>query len=152
MKRCIAKLSTQQCLLIFDNVEGTTVQHSGSPIAGAIDLADFLPHSKLCSVIFTTIESDTAKTLAPQDVVALGELASDTALRMLQSRLTTPLSNAKQLGAIHLLRELSYLPLAVSQAAACMNASNITVQQYQARIHDYDQAALKYSNNLREGE
>ncbi|KAL6150010.1 hypothetical protein ACJQWK_02937 [Exserohilum turcicum] len=152
VKRCIAKLSTQQCLLIFDNVEGTTVQHGGSPTAEATGLADFLPHSKLCSVIFTTIESDTAKTLAPQDVVALGELASDTALRMLQSRLTTPLSNAEQPTAIRLLRELSHLPLAVSQAAACINASNVTVQQYQARLHDHDQAALKYSNDLREGE
>ncbi|EUC42056.1 hypothetical protein COCMIDRAFT_78577, partial [Bipolaris oryzae ATCC 44560] len=35
----------------------------------------------------------------------------DTALRMLQSRLTTPLSNAKQPAAIRLLRELSHLPL-----------------------------------------
>ncbi|KAI1676295.1 AAA superfamily ATPase [Pyrenophora tritici-repentis] len=134
VKRCIAKLSTQQCLLIFDNVEGTTVQYSGSSTAEATDLADFLPHSKLCSVIFTTTESDTAKTLAPQDVVALRELTSDTALRMLQSRLTTPLSNAEQPGAIGLLRELSHLPLAVSQAAACMNASNMTVQQYQAQL------------------
>ncbi|KAL6153466.1 hypothetical protein ACJQWK_11234 [Exserohilum turcicum] len=152
VRRCIAKLSTQQCLLIFDNVESTTVQHGGSPTAEATGLADFLPHSKLCSVIFTTTESDTAKTLAPQNIVALGELASDTALRMLQSRLTTPLSDAEQLGAIHLLRELSYLPLAVSQAAACINASNITIQQYQARLYDHDQAALKYSNDLREGE
>ncbi|KAL6154046.1 hypothetical protein ACJBU6_07334 [Exserohilum turcicum] len=152
VKRCIAKLSTQQCLLIFDNVEGTTVQHGGSPTAEVTGLADFLPHSKLCSVIFTIIESDTAKTLAPQDVVALGELTSDTALRMLQSRLTTPLSNAEQPGAIRLLRELSHLPLAVSQAAACINASNITVQQYQARLHEHNQAALKHSNDLREGE
>jgi tetratricopeptide (TPR) repeat protein len=147
VKRCIAKLSTRQCLLIFDNV-----QHGGSSTAEAADLADFLPHSKLCSVIFTTIESDTAKTLTPQDVVELRELTSDTALRMLQSRLTTPLSNAEQPAAIRLLRELSHLPLAVSQAAACMNASNMTVQQYQARLHDHDQAALKHSNDLRKGE
>ncbi|EMD88488.1 hypothetical protein COCHEDRAFT_1226696 [Bipolaris maydis C5] len=152
VKRYIAKLSTQQCLLIFNNVEGTTIQHSGSPTAEATDLADFLPHSKLCSVIFTTTESDTAKTLAPQDVVALRELTSDTALRMLQSRLTTPLSNAEQPAAIRLLRELSHLPLAVSQAAACINASNITVQQYQARLQEHNQAALKHSNDLREGE
>ncbi|KAH7062716.1 kinesin light chain [Paraphoma chrysanthemicola] len=144
VKRCTAQLSTRQCLLIFDNV-----QHGGSSTAEAADLADFLPHSKLCSVIFTTTESDTAKTLAPQDVVELRELTSDTALRMLQSRLTTPLSNAEQPGAIRLLRELSHLPLVVSQAAACMNASNMTVQQYQVRLN---QTALEHSNDLREGE
>jgi tetratricopeptide (TPR) repeat protein len=152
VKHCIAKLSTRQCLLIFDNVEGTTIQHGGSSTAEAADLADFLPQSKLCSVIFTTTESDTAKTLAPQDVVALRELTSDMALRMLQSRLTTPLSNAEQPGAIRLLRELSHLPLAVSQAAACMNASNMTVQQYQAQLHEHDQAALEHSDDLRESE
>ncbi|ENI01986.1 hypothetical protein COCC4DRAFT_175767 [Bipolaris maydis ATCC 48331] len=41
---------------------------------------------------------------------------------------------------------------AVSQAAACMNASNMTVQQYQARLHEHDQAALKHSSNLHKGE
>jgi tetratricopeptide (TPR) repeat protein len=152
VKRCIAKLSMRQCLLIFDNVEGTTVQHAGSSTAEAADLSDFLPHSKLCSVIFTTIENDTAKTLAQQDVVALRELTSDMALRMLQSRLKTPLSNAEQPGAIRLLRELSHLPLAVSQAAACINASNMTVQQYQAQLHEHNQAALKHSNDLYKGE
>ncbi|USP80990.1 hypothetical protein yc1106_08264 [Curvularia clavata] len=152
VKRCIAELNTRQCLLIFDNVEGTTVQHGGSLAAETTDLANFLPQSKLCSVIFTTTESDTARTLAPQDVVALRELTPDTALRMLQSRLSTPLSNAEQPGAIRLLRELSHLPLAVSQAAACINASNMTVQQYQARLHEYNQAALKHSDDLREGE
>ncbi|EMD85982.1 hypothetical protein COCHEDRAFT_1187060 [Bipolaris maydis C5] len=152
VKRCIAKLSTQQCLLILDNVEGTTIQHSGSSTVEAPDLADFLPHSKLCSIIFTTIESDTAKTLAPQDMIALRELTPDSALSMLQSRLTTPLSDAEQPGAMSLLGELSHLPLAVSQAAACMNASNMTVQQYQARLHEHDQAALKHSSNLHKGE
>jgi hypothetical protein len=51
---------------------------------------------------------------------------------MLQNRLTTPLSNAEQQQAMHLLSELSFLPLAVAQAAACMNNSSMTVQQYQA--------------------
>jgi tetratricopeptide (TPR) repeat protein len=151
-KRCVAAISARQCLLIYDNVEGTTLRPSGSSTSQAADLADFLPHSKLCSVIFTTTESNTAKTLAPQDVVALHELTSDTALRMLQSRLARPLSDAEQLGAMRLLRELSHLPLAVSQAAACMNASDMTVQQYQAQLHEHSQAALEHSNDLRKGE
>jgi tetratricopeptide (TPR) repeat protein len=152
VKRCVAAMSARQCLLIYDNVEGTTLQPSGLSVVRAVDLTDFLPHSKLCSVIFTTTESNTAKTLALQDVVVLRELTSDTALKMLESRLTTPLSNAEQPGAMRLLRELSHLPLAVAQAAACMNASNMTVQQYQAQLHEHNQAALEHSNSLHEGE
>jgi hypothetical protein len=127
-KRCVAAISARQCLLIYNNVEGTTLQPSSSSTSQAADLADFLPHSKLCSVILTTTESNAAEAIAPQNVTALHELTLDTALRMLQNCLTTPLSNAEQQEALHLLRELSYLPLAVAQAAACMNASSMTVQ------------------------
>jgi hypothetical protein len=134
-KRCVAAIGARQCLLIYDNVEGTTLRPSGSSTARAADLADFLPHSKLCSVIFTTTESNTAEVLAPQNVMTLHELTPDTALRMLHNCLATPLSNAEQQDTMHLLEELSYLPLAVVQAAACMNASNMTVQQYQAKLN-----------------
>jgi tetratricopeptide (TPR) repeat protein len=152
MKRCVAAISARQCLLIYDNVEGTTLRPSGSSTTQAADLADFLPHSKLCSVIFTTTESNTAEALAPQNVTALHELTPDTALRMLQNRLTTPLSIAEQQDTMHLLDELSYLPLAVVQAAACMNASGMTVQQYQAKLDQHKEAALRYSDDSSKGE
>jgi hypothetical protein len=149
VKRCVAEVSTRQCLLIFDNAEGTTVRSigSGSSTREAEGLADFLPQSKLCSVIFTTTESDTAEALAPRNVTALHELAPQTARRMLQNRLTTPLSNAEQQDVMHLLEELSYLPLAIAQAAACMNASSMTVQQYQAQLAEQQQAPLDYSDD-----
>jgi tetratricopeptide (TPR) repeat protein len=152
VKRCVAEVSTRQCLLVFDNAEGTAVQRSGSSMTQAAELAEFLPRSKLCSVIFTTTESDTAEALAPQHVIALHELTPDTALNMLQNRLTRSLSNAEQQEAIHLLRELSHLPLAVSQAAACMNASDMTVQQYQARLDEHKGAALEDKNGLSDSE
>jgi tetratricopeptide (TPR) repeat protein len=152
VKRCVAAISVRQCLLIYDNVEGTALRPSGSSTREAASLADFLPHSKLCSVIFTTTESNTAEALAPQNVTVLHELTPDTALKMLQNRLTTPLSNVEQQEAMHLLEELSYLPLAVAQAAACMNASGMTVQQYQAQLDKHKEAVLEYSDDSSEGE
>ncbi|KAF2632230.1 HET-domain-containing protein [Macroventuria anomochaeta] len=151
VKRCVAEVSTRQCLLIFDNVEATTVRPSGLPTTQAADMVDFLPHSKLCSVVFTTTERDTAEALAPQNVIALHELTPDMALRMLQNRLTTPLSYTEQQEAMRLLKELSYLPLAVVQAAACMNASSMTVQQYQAQLDEHKEAALNYSDKSSSG-
>jgi hypothetical protein len=152
VKRCVAAISARQCLLIYDNVEGTSLRPSGLSTTQAADWADFLPHSKLCSVIFTTTENDTAEALAPQNVMALHELTPDTALSMLQNRLTTPPSNAKQQDTMHLLEELSYLPLAIVQAAAHMNASSLTVQQYQAQLDQHKEAALEHSDALFEGE
>jgi tetratricopeptide (TPR) repeat protein len=70
----------------------------------------------------------------------------------LQNRLTSPLSNAEQQKAVHLLRELSYLPLAVVQTAACINASEMTVQQYQAQLDEYKRAAFVYNDDSSKGE
>jgi hypothetical protein len=85
LKRCVAAISARQCLLIYDNVEGTALRPRGSSTTQAADLADFLPHSKLCSVIFTTIDGNIAEALAPQNVTALHGLTPGTALMMLQT-------------------------------------------------------------------
>jgi hypothetical protein len=49
---------------------------------------------------------------------------------MLQNYLMRLLTDAEQDVAKDLLKELLYLPLAVVQAAACMNATSMTVQEY----------------------
>ncbi|KAI8933943.1 hypothetical protein NX059_009636 [Plenodomus lindquistii] len=66
---------------------------------------------------------------------------------MLQVRLTRPLSNTEQQEAEYLLGELSYLPLAVVQAAACMNASGVTVQQYRSRLDEHKDLAIEHSGD-----
>jgi hypothetical protein len=150
VKRCVAEMSTRQCLLVFDNAEDTILRSSGSSTAEAADLAECLPQSKLCSAIFTTTNSNTARVLAAQNVIALQDLTPDTALRMLQNHLARPLSDAEQHEAKDLLRELSYLPIAVVQAAACMNASRMTVQEYRAQLDEHKELALGYSSDLLE--
>jgi Cdc6-like AAA superfamily ATPase len=83
VKQCVAEVSTRLCLLVFDNVEDTAVRpSSSSSTSEGTDLSTVLPHSKLCSVIFTTTESKIAKTLAPRNVIALQELTPDATLRM----------------------------------------------------------------------
>jgi YD repeat-containing protein len=146
IKRCVAEMSARQCLLVFDNAEDTILRSSGSFAAEAADLAKCLPQSKLCSAIFTTTNSNTAQVLAAQNVIALQDLTPDTALRMLQNHLARPLSDAEQHEAKNLLRELSYLPIAVVQAAACMNASRMTVQEYRAQLDEH-KVALGYNGD-----
>jgi DNA polymerase III delta prime subunit len=146
-KRCVVEINTRQCLLIFDNAEHTILQSSGSSMREAADLGDCLPQSKLCSVIFTTTNSDTAQALASQNIVALRELTLDAALKMLQVRLARPLAHTEQQEAEHLLGELSYLPLAVVQAAACMNASDMTVQEYRALLNEHKELASEHGGD-----
>jgi hypothetical protein len=150
-RRCVAEISARLCLLIYDNVDDTTLQPKGPSTAEAADLIEYLPRSHLCSVIFTTTSSNTARTLALQGVVALQELTPDAAQRMLRNRLVRPLSNNEQQEAEYLLRELLYLPLAVAQAAACMNASGMTVQEYRSQLDEHTKLALEYSGTSSEG-
>lgn len=151
VKRCLAEISTRKCLLIFDNTGGMTIRPGASSTRVAADLANFLPSSNLCSVVFTTTESTVVEALASQNIIALHKLTPDAALRMLQNRLTRPLSDTEQQEAMHLLEELLYLPLVVVQAAACINASGMTVQQYQAQLAKHKEATLIDSNALSEG-
>jgi UDP-2,3-diacylglucosamine pyrophosphatase LpxH len=146
-QRCVVEMSSRQCLLIFDNAENTTLRSGGSSTTEVADLADCLPQSKLCSIIFTTTNSDTAQVLASQNIIALRELTLDAALRMLQVHLERPLANNEQQEAEHLLRELSYLPLAVMQAAACMKASSITAQEYRSRLYDHKELAIDHGGD-----
>ncbi|RII22471.1 hypothetical protein CUC08_Gglean000061 [Alternaria sp. MG1] len=150
IKRCVVDFGARQCLLIFDNTEHTTLQSGGSSTTEAADLADFLPQSKLCSVVFTTTNSDTAQALASQNIVALRELTLDVALRMLQVRLSRPLAITEKQEAKHLLRALSYLPLAVMQAAACVNASGMTVREYRSRLDEHIGFITELSGELSE--
>jgi hypothetical protein len=150
-KRCIVEISARQCLLIFDNTEHTTLRSGSSSTTKPVDLADCLPQSKLCSAIFTTTNIDTAQALASQNIIALQELTLDAALRMLQVRLERPLANIEQQEAEHLLGELSHLPLAVAQAAACMNAGGMTVQGYRLQLNEQNELALGYSGDSSEG-
>ncbi|KAL5371346.1 hypothetical protein DPSP01_014329 [Paraphaeosphaeria sporulosa] len=143
-KRCVVEISTRQCLLIFDNAEDTILQSGTTEV---VVLADCLPQSNLYTVIFTTTNYGTAEALASLGVIELQELALDTALKMLHTRLATPFSNSEEQEAKHLLGELLYLPLAVAQAVACMNASGMTVQNYQAQLDAYKEATIKHRSD-----
>jgi tetratricopeptide (TPR) repeat protein len=147
-QRCVVEMSARQCLLIFDNAEYSTLRSGGPSATEAAILTNYLPHSKLCSVLFTTTNSDACRSFASQNVIVLQEPTPKTALRMLQVRLARPISNTEQQEAEHLLSELSYLPLAVVQAAACMNASGMTVQQYRLRLDEHKELDIEPSSDL----
>ncbi|KAH7085888.1 kinesin light chain [Paraphoma chrysanthemicola] len=150
VKFCIAELSKRQCLLIFDNAD-TLPRSSSSSTAEAAYLANYLPQSVSCSVIFTTTNSNIANALAPQNVVELQELLPETAQRVLQNRLSRPLLSTEQQDLNVLMMQLLYLPLAIVQAAACMNASNMTVHEYQAQLGKQRELALESNRNSHQG-
>ncbi|KAF2245690.1 kinesin light chain [Trematosphaeria pertusa] len=151
VKLHLSSKGARQWLLVFDNTDGINLESSGLSTAGAVDLLDYLPQSELCSIVFTTTNGDTAKRLASQNIVELGEMTPDTAERMLENYLNTPVSRSKQQEAELLLQELSYLPLAIVQAAAYINTRNMTLQDYRSQLLKHKEEALEHRSEFSEG-
>jgi tetratricopeptide (TPR) repeat protein/DNA replication protein DnaC len=138
----------RQCLLVFDNMEYGSLGSSG--LSTAANLVKYLPQSRLCSVVFTTTNHSIAKTLASQNVVEVGELTSNTSQRMLEKYLRAPILRNEQQESKLLLQELLYLPLAIVQAAACINTRNITLQKYRSQVIRQKEATFKHKSELSE--
>jgi tetratricopeptide (TPR) repeat protein len=115
----------RQCLFICDNMNSA---------AAEILAAEYLPESELCSVVFTTTSKGIAERLALQNILELRELTPDAAQRMLEHYLSTLINGYDKHEADILLQELSYLPLAIVQAAAYITARGLTLQQYRLRL------------------
>jgi hypothetical protein len=86
----LEKNSSRLSLMIFDNTDSKDLTSDGMLTARVADLVDCLPRSELCSVVFTTTDSDMPERLATQDVVKLQELTPDAALRMLEKPCERP--------------------------------------------------------------
>jgi hypothetical protein len=67
---------------------------------------------------------------------------------MLENYIQSPLSRGEQQEAQLLLRELSYLPLAIVQATSYINTRNITIQEYRSLVDMQKEAVLKRSSEL----
>jgi tetratricopeptide (TPR) repeat protein len=146
VKLHLERESAEPCLLIFDNLEDRSLGSRGLSTAGAADVGDYLPQSKLCSILITTTNSDLAKRLALQNVVELPGMTPDTAQKMLENHMNTRISRSEQEEVGLLLQKLSYLPLAIVQAAAYIKANGMTLQQYRPLLDRQKDPALERSN------
>ena len=151
VKLHLSRKDSRQWLLIFDNVDRIDLGSSRMPIAQAANLIDYLPQSKLCSIIFTTTNSDITERLELQKIIELGEMTPDVARRTLQNYLKTPVLESEQQEARLLLDELSYLPLAIVQAAAYINTRNTTLGYYRLQLLRQKEEARKRSRIPSEG-
>ncbi|KAF2675782.1 kinesin light chain [Lentithecium fluviatile CBS 122367] len=141
----LGRTASRQCLLIFDNVDRVDLGSTNMPKAQAANLIDYLPQSKLCSIIFTTTKSDITKSLELQKIVKLREMTPNIARRMLQNYLKTVVLESEQQEARLLLQELSYLPLAIVQAAAYINTRNTTLGHYRLQLLRQKEGAHEHS-------
>ncbi|KAF2433970.1 kinesin light chain 1 [Tothia fuscella] len=131
VKIYLSGMSAGRWLLIYDNADDIRLgSNELLATSQATSLIDHLPQSELGSIIFTTTDSKTAETLASTNVIKLLSMTPDTAKTMLENYLSNLAGTSQQQEVTDLLEQLSYLPLAIVQAAAYMNISKKTVKAY----------------------
>ncbi|KAI0388617.1 hypothetical protein F5Y17DRAFT_191065, partial [Xylariaceae sp. FL0594] len=110
-------------------------------------LNGYIPQSELGTIIFTTADSNTAETLASPDIVELQEMTPRAAQRMLEKHLDNPALANEQAETTILLKELSYLPLAIVQAAAYLSINKkTTMKEYLELLYEQKKEVMELSD------
>src|SRR5277367_5959723 len=127
----LSKESAGQWLLVFDNADDIDmwIHRPGSEHESGC-LIEYLPKSKQGCIVFTTRDRKTAVKLAHQNVVEVPEMNEKVATQLLRKYLVNQdLVNIEQ-DAKALLTQLTYLPLAIVQAAAYINENSLKLADY----------------------
>lgn len=136
--------SAGQWLLVIDNADDISMWID-QPTPDSSRLIDCLPRSKYGSIIFTTRDKKAAVKLAGpagRNVVEVSELDEAGATQLLQKYLSEDLLNDQQ-HVTALLDKLCNLPLAITQAAAYINANGIDLATYLSLLEDQEDVVIE---------
>ena len=139
----LSQADARPWLCVFDNADdlGMWIRSSGSE-PGSGNLKDYLPTSKQGSIIFTTRDKKVAVKLASPNIVEVPEMDEDGAVELLQKSLVKPdLEDAQH--ARTLVGELTYLPLAIVQAAAYINENSMALMEYLSLLNEQEEEVIE---------
>ena len=134
VKETLSLGSLGDWLMIVDNADdpgvllGTT---NSDPMSAR--LSDCLPHSNRGTILFTTRSRKAAGDLTQSSVLELNDMSKAEARQLLAWRITKQALLNNETAVDELLEILTYLPLAIVQAAAFINNNDISVSGYRDR-------------------
>ncbi|MCJ1381674.1 hypothetical protein MMC17_004785 [Xylographa soralifera] len=137
-------------LLVVDNADdqdvlfGKADEHRG--------VKDYLPDSENGLTLFTTRHREIAVSLVGSEIVVLQEMDQKEAEAFLVKSLIQKELLDDEAGITALLNELTFLPLAIAQAAAYLNAMQISIQEYLSLLRSTEQETISLlSREFRDG-
>ncbi|KAL9027364.1 MAG: hypothetical protein Q9196_004100 [Gyalolechia fulgens] len=142
----LSKDSAGHWALIFDNADDINmwIGKSNFETQQSIRLIDYIPRSKNGRVIFTTRDRKAGVKLAHQNVVEVPQVTEDTATRMLRNFLIhKDLVDSRPADTKAILAWLTYLPLAIAQAAAYINENGTKLADYLALVGCQEQEIIE---------
>lgn len=114
-------------LLILDNADSEEVIFGDESVSG---LFSYLPQRRKGQILLTTRSKMIATQFAKKNILSVEEMMHEDARVLLQSSLEHEELAEDNSEVDKLLSELTYLPLAISQAVAYINATDITIAEY----------------------
>ncbi|KAK7570364.1 hypothetical protein V3481_019544 [Fusarium oxysporum f. sp. vasinfectum] len=123
--------------LIIDNADDMKTLYGTAQEPGGI--ADYIPDCEQGYILFTTRSREVAVTVAQTNILELPEMEKKDARTLLQSSLIQKDQMQDTDLADRLLRELAYLPLAITQASAYMTINRISIKEYMRLLQNTDQ-------------
>jgi tetratricopeptide (TPR) repeat protein len=135
--------SAGQWLLVFDNADDVEIwiTKPGTEQT-AWRLIDYLPRSRQGCIIFTTRDRKAAIKLALQNVIKVPEMDEDMATELLRKCLVTQVLVNDEQDTKALLAQLTYLPLAIVQAAAYINENGIALTEYLSLLTEQEEDVI----------
>ncbi|CAG8950857.1 hypothetical protein HYFRA_00003074 [Hymenoscyphus fraxineus] len=131
-------------LLIIDNADDVEVLYKRS--TEGIEkkrLVDYLPPSSSGSILFTTRTRKAAVDEAPEHVLDLQEMGHDEAREMLFATLLDKSAMESEQDVTELLKLLTFLPLAIIQAASYLNKNGVSISDYIALYQGSESEIIK---------
>jgi nucleoside phosphorylase/tetratricopeptide (TPR) repeat protein len=141
VKAYLSQDNVGQWLLIYDNTDDMdmwiTTRSNVSPA-----LKSFLPYSHQGYIIFTSRNRQLAVKLAGPALITLPEMDEETATNMLRILLVqNDLEDHETVTT--LLQQLTFLPLAITQAAAYINETDISLADYVSLLKEQEEETIE---------
>ncbi|KAI3343365.1 hypothetical protein F4824DRAFT_493613 [Ustulina deusta] len=124
-------------LLIVDNADDHDIVFGSPDSPGSIEA--YLPESDNGLTVFTTRSREVAVAVAGSDVVDLDEMSVEEATEFLEKTLINKQLLQDKATTGELFQELTYLPLAIAQAAAYLNQNQMSIQKYLELLQNTEQ-------------
>ncbi|KND93534.1 hypothetical protein TOPH_01531, partial [Tolypocladium ophioglossoides CBS 100239] len=141
LKTYLSSATSGNWLLIVDNADDMNVIYGPTEQSGGID--DFLPQSDNGRILFTTRSQEVAVTTAGSDVIELLEMSQKEGKAFLAKSLIRKDQLQQDDVVVELLERLTYLPLAIAQAAAYVNMKKVHLKEYLRLCKNTDQDMIE---------
>ncbi|KAJ5926086.1 Acyl transferase/acyl hydrolase/lysophospholipase, partial [Penicillium verrucosum] len=141
VKDHLSKPSSGRWLLIFDNADEIDMWTGSEPLTPG-GLKDYLPTSDQGAIVFTTRSNKVAQYLAITDIIKIHEMDEHKATHVLRNSLVDKEVLHDAESTLKLLSRLTFLPLAIVQAASFINENGTTLAGYVELLDGQEQSAI----------